>query len=143
MKIAYPINIAERNGVFRVTFRDVPEATAEGANRIAAKAAARERLRDVLRQRVKARQDIPAPSPTSHRRRADLLAVPVLVSAKLALYQTMRDQNITNVALGERLGIAEGAVRRLVDPDHRSRIGAVEEALAALGKRLVLEMWQR
>ena len=141
MKVTYAIVIAKHNGLFRVSVRDVPEATAQDTDRRAAKAAAQERLREVLRERVKAHEDLPVPGTT--RRREEMLAMPVLTTAKLALYQTMRDQNVSNVALGRRLGIAEGAVRRLVDPDHPSRIGAVEEALAELGKRLIVEMWRR
>ena len=139
MRIAYPIHIAEVNGVFRVTFRDVPEATAEGINRRAAKAAARQRLCAVLEERVRTHQDIPCP--TVVRRRAQLLEMPVLITAKLALYQTMRDQNVSNVALAKRLGTVEGTVRRLVDLGHRSHVDSIEEALAVLGKRLVLSMW--
>lgn len=139
MKIAYPIDIAEENGVFRITFRDVPEATAEGRTRRAAKAAARERLCAVFQEHIKAHRDIPRPR--TGRRRSRMLEMPLLTTAKLVLYQTMRDQNVSNVALARRLGTVEGTVRRLVDLRHRSHISAVEEALAVLGKRLILEMW--
>ena len=64
----------------------------------------------------------------------------MLVAAKLALYQTMRDQNVSNVALAKRLRTVEGAVRRLLDPYHRSQIDNVEAALAKLGKRLLVEL---
>ncbi len=47
---------------------------------------------------------------------------------------------MTRVALGKRIGVSEGAVRRLLDLDHRSHIGQVETALAALGMRLVVEV---
>lgn len=66
--------------------------------------------------------------------------LPLLPVAKLVLYQAMRDANLTNVALGRRLKITEAAVRRLIDPDHCSHIGQVEEALAVLGKWLVVEV---
>ena len=66
--------------------------------------------------------------------------MPALVTAKLALYEAMRTGNVTNVELGRRLGISEGAVRRLVDLDHRSHIGQIETALAILGYRLVVEV---
>ena len=52
----------------------------------------------------------------------------------------MRNGKMTNVELGRRLGISEGAVRRLVDLDHRSHIGQIETALAALGQQLVVEV---
>lgn len=50
----------------------------------------------------------------------------------------MRDAGTTNVALAERLGVAENAVRRLVDLDHRWHIGRVAEALALFDKRLIV-----
>ena len=140
MKVAYPFQICQVDGGYRVTFRDVPEATAEGVNHRTAKMAARERLCAALQERVRAHRDIPQPTPA--RRRADLLELPVLITAKLVLYQTMRDQNVSNVALAERLGTVEGTVRRLLDLRHRSHIDGIEEALAELGKRLVLSMWR-
>ena len=86
---------------------------------------------------VSAREDIPKPSSL-----ADgevLVAVPPIIAAKLALYKAMREQGITNVALADRLGVSEGAVRRLVNPEHRSHIGQVERALRAVGHTLVVE----
>jgi hypothetical protein len=38
------------------------------------------------------------------------------------------------------LGLSEGAIRRLLDLDHRSHIGQIDAALAALGKRLVVQV---
>jgi antitoxin HicB len=52
----------------------------------------------------------------------------------------MRDSRITRVALGKRLGVSEGTIRRLLDIDHRSHIGQIEAALAVFGKRLVVEV---
>ena len=62
------------------------------------------------------------------------------MAAKLGLYRAMRQAGLTRVALAERLGVSEAAVRRLIDLDHRSHIGKVEEALAALGKHLRIEI---
>ena len=50
----------------------------------------------------------------------------------------MHRQGIGNTALAARLGVSEGAVRRLIDLDHRSHIGHVETALHALGQRLTV-----
>ena len=86
---------------------------------------------------VKARQDIPKPSPLNDGQ--VLIAVPPIIAAKLALYTAMREQNITNVALAAKLGIYESAVRRIVDPNHRSHISQVEKALQAVGRSLVIE----
>ena len=46
----------------------------------------------------------------------ELVAVPPIVAAKLALYTAMRAQGITKVALAARLGLSESAVRKLVNP---------------------------
>jgi antitoxin HicB len=67
------------------------------------------------------------------------VALPALIAAKLALYSAMREQSVSNVELARRLGVTETVVRRLVHPDHRSKIERVEEALAVLGKHLVVE----
>ncbi len=65
-----------------------------------------------------------------------MLIIPPLASAKLALYQAIRESGITRVALGKRLGVSEGAVRRLLDLDHRSHIGQVDAALSLLNHPL-------
>ena len=84
---------------------------------------------------IAAREDIPAP-PAPTRGKSATVALGPLEAAKLALYQAMRDEGLSNTALAKRLGVSEGAVRRLVDLEHRSHIGKVAAALAALGKRL-------
>jgi antitoxin HicB len=88
---------------------------------------------------VKAREDIPAPSPLAEGQ--VLISVAPIVAAKLALYAEMREQGISNVALALRLGLQENAVRRLLDPGHRSHITSVEKALRAVGRSLVVEDW--
>ena len=52
----------------------------------------------------------------------------------------MREAGTNNTQLADRLGIRETAVRRLLDLDLRSHIGQVENALAVLGKRLIVEV---
>lgn len=51
----------------------------------------------------------------------------------------MRAQGMSNVALAQRLGLTEGAIRKLLDPDHRSHIGQVQAALKALDRILITE----
>jgi len=135
---SYPATLIEQgDGGFLVTFTDVPEALTEGETFDDAMAEARDALTAALAGYVHARQDIPAPSSAT----ADqvLIHLPPLAAAKLALYEGMRRQGVSNVELGRRLGIAENAIRRLIDPDHRSHIGQVEKALDALHVQLVVE----
>ena len=86
---------------------------------------------------VDKREGIPVPSQL--REGQVLIPVPLIVAAKLTLYTAMREQRLTNVALAARLGLSEGAVRRLVNPLHRSHISQVEKALKAVGRSLVVE----
>ena len=77
----------------------------------------------------------PAPS----RRGKSWFALRPVAAAKVALYTAMREQGLTNVPLGERLGVSEAAVRKLLNPDHRSHLSTIEKALHAVGLGLVVE----
>ena len=70
---------------------------------------------------VKAREDIPAPSPLAEGQ--VLISVAPIVAAKIALYAAMREQDITNVALATRLGLqrtqSAGFSIRDIDPTLR------------------------
>ncbi len=145
MRYAYPCNIvrdedearATGREAYAVSFPDVYGANTGGWTREEALELAEDCLSVALGMCVKAREDIPEPSlPTEGQ---VLIAVSPIVAAKLALYTAMREQGITNVALAGQLGLQENAVRRLVDPGHRSHITSVEKALKALGRSLLIE----
>lgn len=139
MKYAYPAIVTRAGGDSsrcRVAFPDFSALSAEGINRRQALAAACDCLAGTLMERVRLRQAIPPPG----RRGGVLLAPPVLIAAKLALYREMRAQGISNMALAERMRTVEGTVRRLLDVDHRSHIGQVERALQLLGKRVIADV---
>jgi len=138
MRYAYPCTLTPGNdGGFVASFPDVPEALTSGDDRLDALRMAEDALAVALAGYVHARWDIPVPGALA--KGQSLVPVPPVVAAKLALYTAMRAQGVTKVALGARLGISESAVRKLVDPDHRSHIGQVENALKALGRILVTE----
>ena len=140
MRLAYPVEIQARNGVAVVTFPDLPGLSTRAGSRRHAIDAARVALVAALHGYARERRDIPRPSPGRLR---DLVDLPLLIAAKVALYQTMRDQNISNVALAERLNTVEGTVRRLVDLGHRSHVDQVEAALQLLGKRFIVDLHVR
>ena len=136
MDYAYPVRFFAADGRIQVRFPDVPEALTEGDDRDDAEAQALDCLIAALGSYVKRRLKLPAPS--APKRGQALVALPPLIAAKCALYQAMRARRITVAAFAAQSGVAETAVRRLVDLDHRSHIGEVEAALARLGKRLVV-----
>ena len=134
--MAWPAELArQEDGSILVFFSDIPEALTEGGNESEALAQARDCLIAALGGYIGARRDIPKPSAARGR---PMIALPALAAAKIALYNAMRDDEMGNTALARRLGISEGAVRRLLDLDHRSHIGQIEKALKALGQRLTV-----
>ena len=86
---------------------------------------------------VQGREDIPVPDAVTDEQ--EKVAVPRVVAAKLALYTAMREQGLTKVGLARRLGLSEGAVRKLLNPNHRSHIAQIERAIEKVGRRLVAE----
>ena len=137
MQYVYPCNFApEEDGGFDVSFPDVPEALTCGNDRAEALAMAEDALTVALGAYVDNRQNIPVPSVAVAGQ--ELIPVPAMAAAKLALYTAMRCQNISNVALAQRLDVSEGAIRKLLDLDHRSHIDSVERALHAVGRGLVV-----
>ena len=139
MIYAYPCEIAsDEGGELTVTFPDVPEAITGGRDRTETLRLAADALSTALAGYVHGQRDIPQPSTASSNQ--ETVAVPAVMTAKLAPYTTMRSQNITNSDLARRLGVRQSAIRKLTDPDSRSRIGQLQEALDAVGCQLVIDV---
>ena len=138
MRYAYPVKLVrDEDGLYLATARDVPEALTEASSRIACLQAMSEALGAALAGYSLAGAPLPSPSPPKPSEH--IVPVAPLVAAKLALRSAMQIHGISNVALAERLGVSEGVVRRLVNPDHASRLDGVLVALAALGHGLIIE----
>ena len=139
MRYAYPCSIvrdkeeerASGREAYTVTFPDVYGANTGGWSWEEAVDMAKDCLGVALGMYVKALEDIPTPSSLAEGQ--VLISVAPVVAAKLALYTAVREQGLTDVALGERLGLQEKAVRLLLDPGHRSPMTSVEKALQAVG----------
>ena len=137
MYYVYPCVLTpEERGGFYVSFPDVPGALTGGKDRSEALTLAEDALTAALAGYVQEHWDIPIPSAIVDGQ--ELVAVSPIGAAKLALSTAMRRQGITKTALAKRLGLSESAVRKLVDPDHRSHISSVEAALRAVGRSLVV-----
>ena len=139
MIYAYPCEVAsDEDGKLVAAFPDVPEAITGGRNRAETLRLAADALGAALAVYVHGLRDIPQPSTASPDQ--ELIAVPAVMTAKLALYSAMRSQNITESELARRLGTRPSAARKLTDPDHQSRIGRLQEALDAVGCRIVIDV---
>jgi antitoxin HicB len=136
--LAYPAKLKpdREAGGFTVIFPDLPEAITQGEDRSDALNQAADCLAEAIAGRIRRGDEIPPPS--AAKANQAVVPVPPLIAAKAALYLTMQEAKISNVKLAKQLGCDEKDVRRLLDPLHRSRITALEAALAALGKKIVV-----
>lgn len=136
MRYVYPASLEEHPDTVLVRFRDLPEAVTEGKTREDALAEAVDCLDMALLFRVKEKARVPAPS----RAERGEVAVPASpsVAAKVAFIRAFAEAGITRVALAGRLGVRETEVRRMLDPDHGTKLDRLNEGMRALGRRLVV-----
>ena len=137
MKFIYPVDLAAQDGGVLVTFPDFPEAVTQGDDATEALNNATDCLEEAVAGRILDREPLPAPSPLRGR---PGVALSSLFSAKAALYVALEESGVTMAELARRLGWQHLQVRRLLDPKHSTGIDKIDQALAALGKRLVLEV---
>jgi antitoxin HicB len=136
--LAYPIELtSDDNGTLLVTCPDLPEVTSFGEDEADALLRAVGAIEEALATRIGDRENIPQPSPAAG---GPVAVLPALTSAKVALWQAMRAQGLKKADLARRLGWHAPQVDRLLDLDHASSFAQIETALAALGKRLVVEL---
>lgn len=134
----YPVRLTQEGDTHLASFRDIPEAVTEGETRAEAVANAIDCLDVALLFRVREGRAVPRPS----RRQGDevLIDPSPAVAAKLAFIEAFEESGLTRVALGERLGCGETEIRRMLDPDHRTKLDRLDKALRALGRRLTVEV---
>lgn len=119
-----------------VTFPDIPEAVTGAFDEHEAAALAEDVLEEAILGRLSQGEDIPMPRGIA----ADEFAVPLdpTTAARVLLRKTMAAQKVSKTALAARLGLSEGAVRRLVDGVTGVKLETVLAALQALGVRAAL-----
>ena len=138
-RFQYPATLTrEKAGGLTVRFADLPEAITSGADRQDALMQAADCLEEAIAGRVSDGLEIPKPS--SPRRNQILVPVPAPTAAKAALYLAIREAGIKNTELARRLRCDEKEVRRMLDPHHPTKLPRIQQALEALGKRLVIAM---
>jgi antitoxin HicB len=134
----YPIQTApDDNGTLLVTCPDLPEVTTFAEDLDDALRRAADAIEEALAARIAHRDDIPEPSPTNGRL---LPILPPLTVAKTGLYRAARAAGMSKAELGRRLGWHAPQIDRLFDLRHRSKIEQIDQALRAIGKRLVVSV---
>ena len=130
--LCYPVTLTKDKGSMIVTFPDFPEAHTYGDDHEEALARAVDALMTIIDAYMKDRQTIPKPSKV----RRECVNVPALMVAKIGLYDAMRQQRIGKAELARRLQWHLPQVDRVLDVRHASRLDQMEQAVAAVNRRL-------
>jgi antitoxin HicB len=134
----YPVILeADDNGTLLVTCPDLPEVTTWGEDEADALQRAADAIEEALAARISHRDDIPEPTAARGR---PVPSLPPLTTAKVALYRAAHASGTTKADLGRRLGWHAPQIDRLFDLRHHSKIEQIDQALRALGKRLVVSV---
>ena len=135
--LAYAVRLEPaKEGGYVVTCRDLPEVVTQGDDLEDALAQASDAMDEAFAARIDDGEYFPGASTP---RKGEYVVAPSSdLSAKAALYLAMKEAAISKAGLARTLQVDEKEVRRLLDPHHPSKLPRMEEALRALGKRLVL-----
>ena len=141
-RFQYPATLSrEKEGGFTVRFVDLPEAITSGVDRNDALIQAADCLEEAIAGRITDGLEIP--HPTAARRNQVLVTLPAPTAAKAALYVAMREAKVKNTELSRRLHCDEKEVRRMLDPRHPTKLPRIQQALEALGKRLIVSLEEK
>jgi antitoxin HicB len=135
MAVGYEYTLEQQeNGWWLVRFPKIPEALTEGETEQEARANAIDCLITALEGYVKAGRPVPRPSAPGPGR--DRAVLPSLITAKLAVYETMLSRGWSKVKLARELGVPENSVRRLLNLRHSSQMRVIDAALAKMNAEL-------
>ena len=138
MRYAYPCVLkSEEGGGYYVVFPDVRGALAGGETRAQALEMARDALTVALAGYVLTKWDIPTPSPISEGQ--ELVTLDPIPAAKLALYIAMRQQDISEAELANRLNVLESDISKLIIPDRYTHLTTIMKAPRAIGHSIVIQ----
>jgi len=126
------------DGGFLVTFPDVPDAITGGESIAESRANAVEALGLALRGYLAS--ELPLPKAVTKRKGLVSIPVDTTTALKLAVIETFNASGLSKSELARRLGKAETEARRILDPDHNTKLPLLQAALAALGKEIVVSV---
>lgn len=139
MEYVFPALIeADPDGGYLVTFPDVPEAITAGETLAEARSNAVEALGLALRGVLT--MDRSLPSTRSTKPGLIDIAVDPTTALKLAVVEAFNESGLTKSELARRLGRVETEARRILDPDHPTKLPLLQEALAVLGKDIIVSV---
>ena len=129
----YPAKIErDEDGRHLVTFPDFGWGATDGETREEALTEARDMLRELITAAIRDGKDLPTPFHMGWRS-GPMILPPIQIVLKAALYESFRESGLSRRQFARQLNIAETEVRRMLNPDHATKVAAIERALAHLG----------
>lgn len=137
----YPVHLSpDDNDTVLVIFPDVPGAITFGSDEHEALANAVDALESILAALITDRRDIPAASPALGRR---TVSPSLLGRLKISVYRAMRERGWRKADLARAMSLNPRQIDRLLDLRHSSTVGQLEQALAACGRRVEVDLRRR
>jgi len=125
-------------GAVIVTFRDIPEAIAQGNDEADAFAEGASALLTAMDFYFEDRRAVPPPSEAVAGEH--LIDLPLSASAKVVLLNEMLAQKVRPADLARLMSITRQEVNRIIDLEHATKIDTLAAAFKALGRELDLIM---
>lgn len=123
-------------GGFVVTFRDIPEAIAQGDTFEEALHEAEAALVTAMEFYFEDHRAVPAPS--AQHEGEHPVCLPPSVVAKVLLLNEQIAQGVSNAELARRMGTRQQEMQRITSLSHVTKIDTIDRALRALGKELYM-----
>lgn len=134
----YAVKVTSTGADFMVTCRDLPEFASVGDTEEEALREALDGLETTLQMYMNDRRPIP---PSSDAKRGErLVYLPALSVAKLGLYDAMIKLDLRKADLVRLLDVHGPQVDRLLSLLHKSKLDQVEDALKAVGYRILISV---
>ena len=129
---------ATKEGGFIITFRDIAEAITQADTIEDGLVEAADCLDEAIAGRID--DGLTIPKPSKQRRGERIISVPAQTAIKAALYIAMKEEEVNKSELARRLNVDVREVGRMLNPHHGTKLPAMEQALAALGKHVELHI---
>lgn len=135
---AYPLLFKSEEGGWVITCRDLPELVSQAAKGEDRVEVAEGALQAAIEGRLLLKRELPIPSAA----RGDevMVTLPVETATKAALHLMVAEEKVSKSDLARRIDLDEKEVRRLLDPQHSSKVPRIADALAAYGRRLQISV---
>lgn len=134
----YAVEIREEGGEYHAYASAMPEAIAGGATPDDALREMEAALTAAITGRIKDGMALIAPAELGGFDERHRVTIPARLAAKAAIYSAWKAADMSKSSLARLMNRDEIEIRRILDPDHGTKLDQLEEAAKALGGHLAI-----